>query len=373
MSRKLFKELEAVFNEHLVLDSDPAYLKVVFGTILANRLNTHPVWLMIIARASSGKSEVACSTHLCGEIFIASKLNKKSFISHVPRSKENPQDPSLLPKLNGKVLVIPDMSTLSTLHPNERAEVFAILRSAFDGEYSDSSGMGTKTFKSKFGVMACATPIFEYSKTFDSSLGERFIHFRPRTSNPDSAVDIWEKVKTSGNAYTEMKDKLAYAAMSFLDNIKEPNKILYPDEIFALAQMLAVLRTEVVRDTYSREVAFPVSQGELPIRVGKQLCALFTGLCLFSPEGEALNIIKRVVRDSIPYVRLYILYYILEGCRTSECLSKKLKLSPSSTRRALEEMSMLNILKYRESPNEKGVMFYSISSVYKDLFSVKVG
>ena len=151
-----FKELETIFNKHLSFDTEPDFLRVVVSTIIANRIDTTPVWLMILGPASSGKSEILSSMSACPETYELSMITPAALISNVHHEKKKGKDESLLPKLNGKVLIFKDASTLTTINPNYRSFVFSQLRDAFDGNLSKHTTHGETRHKAKFGIIMAA-------------------------------------------------------------------------------------------------------------------------------------------------------------------------------------------------------------------------
>ena len=128
-----FKKLKRVFDKWLYLEDEPDFLRVLFGTVIANRLDTTPTWLMVIGNASSGKSEILGAMKDSKEIHMLSLLTPNALISGMDKQKTGGKDASLLPHLNGKTAIIRDASTLLSLHPNARGYIFSQLRTAFDG------------------------------------------------------------------------------------------------------------------------------------------------------------------------------------------------------------------------------------------------
>lgn len=331
-----YKELEEIFTKYLYLEDKPDFLKVVLATVIANRLDTIPVWLMVIANASAGKSEILGSLSGSKEVFMLSMISPASLISF-----DKQTDSSLLPKINGKVVVIRDASTLATIHPNFRSYVFSQLRSAFDGQLERSTGLGIKTYKAKFGMIVAATPAIEHFRSMESLLGERFLNFRPEVSVSE---DVWEKIKMTKTKHSALKEKLTEAVATFLKEVKTPDSLSFPDEIKELSKSLALLRTTVLRDGYSKELLLPIEAGEYPLRCAKQMSALYTALLTITSHDEALAILRRVAKHSIPLIRIRVIKAILNNIDTLPLLANHLGLSEPYIYRIIEELVRLNAI-----------------------------
>jgi len=326
------------------LDSEPDILKVVFGTIIANRLDTLPVWTMIISESSSGKTEILSSLSKSGEVHVLSILTPNALISGLNKEEtKDKKEPSLLPLIDGKVVLIKDASVLTSLHPNFRGFIFSQLRAAYDGELEKHTGMGSKSFKSKFGMLIGATRAVESLRTLEHALGERFIYFRPGIEHCDAA---WAKVKASGSEHSKMKRAISNAALEFLNICGTPKEILFPDEVRELAEAIPALRTEALKDGYTKEVVSPIVVEELPYRVGKQLAAIYTAVCLLT-EGDtktAFRIVRRIAKHTIPYTRLRILELILRGHNTQKEISEILGVAQSKISAHINELYHLNVI-----------------------------
>ena len=299
-----YTELLDVFKKWLILD-DPEIIKIICACMFANRLPGDPLWLFIIAPPGGSKTEILSS--LTGEFAVTvSTLTEHSLISGLRQGK-NPIDPSLIPKLDGKVLIIKDFSAILSMRRESREEILSTLRDAYDGECSKAFGsnVGTVRYKSKFGLIAAATPIIDRFYSIEQQLGERFLKARIRSLNPDKVV-----TKSLANLGKEkiMRRELATAMQAILlKTLVINNEPKFDpgiqEQLIALASLLALFRSGVSRNPYDNTIDF-VPEAEIGTRLVKQLSKIAIGLAIVDKREivsqDDYQIAKRVALDTLP-------------------------------------------------------------------------
>lgn len=363
---KKFQALQTLFSNHLYLDHEPDFLKVIIATIISNRLDGESVWLLILAPPSSGKGMVSTLSK-SHEVIMVSTLTPNSLISGARNEDTmDGKDPSLLPKLNGKTMVIKDASTISDMNPSYKAQIFSQLRSAYDGDVETKhTGVGTRSYSSKFGIIIAGTPDFEHSRSMEGNLGERFIHFKPTLEK--NSRNIWNII-SRGTGKKKKHTEMCDAIEVFLKSCGQPPEIQYRDEIFQLAKKLAVLRAGFKYDRYTREVvSSPII--ESPFRVAQQFCSLYTALAYIDSKKNALTIIRRMVVDSIPGQRYQALHFITSnpGKATTTGFSNYIGWGKSTVKRVIKELKILQVITEESAGREK---ILSISDRFSMLFKL---
>jgi hypothetical protein len=103
-------------------------------------------------------------------------LSGNSFITgYVSESTGRPAE-DLLPKLDGKCLIIKDLTTLFSLREDKVKEVLGNLASIYDGEFAKATGVRSASYKSKFAILACVTPmVLRKHHRYMSTIGSRFL------------------------------------------------------------------------------------------------------------------------------------------------------------------------------------------------------
>ena len=136
-----FHQVEKVFNQYLHLENNRDFLPAMLGTVIANRLDALPVWMIFSGKASSSKSEVMGSLDDSMEAHVVSKVSAKSLASNInmnAKEMKGKEEPSLLSKLDGKVLIVRDATTLISMSDDARRTFFSDLRVAYDGKVESS-------------------------------------------------------------------------------------------------------------------------------------------------------------------------------------------------------------------------------------------
>ena len=150
-------DLKTVICKWLHLE-DSSMIDIICGTYIANKFNSDPLWMNIIGPPSSTKTEIlrAFDGH-CSAKFI-SNLTPSTLVSGIIPKKGKP-DPSLLPQLNDKLVVLKDFTTVLSMRSENQAEILAQLREAYDGQYSKLFGNGKEiNWTGRFGLIAACTP-----------------------------------------------------------------------------------------------------------------------------------------------------------------------------------------------------------------------
>ncbi|HPS55665.1 MAG TPA: hypothetical protein PLP05_08705, partial [Sedimentisphaerales bacterium] len=210
------EKFKKVCHKYLVIGNDE-YIDVIFGVIFANRLDSKPVWLYLVSSPSSGKTEIVQSLSSSPVIYSLSHLTANTLISG-KILKEGEKDPSLLPKLDGKTLIIKDLTALLSGRRETLMEIMGQLRDAYDGTAKKVFGTGKETeYKSKFGVIAAVTNIIDKHSGILAALGERFITYRcPTPSEEEQRKRCF--VASHNTKVRQQEQEMSEAANAVLSN-----------------------------------------------------------------------------------------------------------------------------------------------------------
>lgn len=342
------EEAKRVFNKWLYLEDD-SFLDVVFGTIIANRFDADPTWLMIIAPAGGTKSETIRSLFESQETYDLSSLTSSSLISG---DTEAEGDPSLLPKLDGKVVLIKDFTLILELHREERKEILGTLRDAYDGEAAKAFGTGeVKRYHSQFGLVTGVTPVIDQYSAVQSSLGERFLKIRPQIGDQKKQA---AKALVNAQNKEKMREELQRAAHGVLakDYDKLPD---YEDglveKLISLAQFTAIGRSSVNRGHGGKEILSDPA-AEIPTRLVQQFGTLAKGIAIVKDHrvvGEVeYKLIKQIARDTIARRDEKVLKALWDNrndgkLKNSE-LAKAVNYNTSTTKRICEDYHLLGAI-----------------------------
>lgn len=334
---------------------DPDVIDVLFGTVIGNRLPGDPLWLFLVAPPGMTKTEYLQTFGDAKAIEVMSTLTAHTLVSGA--SLAGGVDPSLIPQLNERVLVIKDFTTILNMNQQAREEIFGILRDAYDGELTKHFGNGiVRQYHSKFGIIAGVTPAIEGVLTNEAALGERFMQWS--MPSPDSItghVQYLERAAGNVMKEEEMRAELRKMAIDCLDYDFSAHSVSIPSDIQSkvlyLSILVAMLRGTVPRDHYTKEVVgYPYI--EMGTRLSKQFLKAMIGVCQFRRLDRAtdseLRIVQRLARYTAPKRTSMFLErvhgMVRDASFTTSEAADMVGLPPSTVQRQAESMHLLGIL-----------------------------
>jgi len=291
-----------------------------------------------------------------------STLTKNSLVSG-QRTKGS--DPSLLPHLDRKILMIKDASTILTLPKDDKAHIFSQLRDAYDGYMGKAFGnIGPQQWKSRFGLIAGVTPEIDRQHSLEQNLGERFLKVRTKYVNRLEATRRAQanigKDDQIREALKEVTGKFT-CAHTISDGQPLPAIPGYlASKVVSLADFLALGRTAVVRHWKTGQVEYK-PEPELGTRLCKQLTKLSQSLALVDDLSSVTLahyvIVRRVAEDTLPKKTLELLQILYNFKDQEPKSTQKLALAvgydTDTIRRDLDDLRLLGIVsKEAPHPNE---------------------
>lgn len=345
---------EEVRNEFVsTLNVEPIFVDVVFVTLVANQFQGDPLWVIIVAPAGYGKTEIIRSAigMVEGEqTIMRESLTPRTLISHFKGGSD--KDCSLLPKLRDKVLVIKDFSTLFSINTRDRQEVMSQLHGCYDGTYGKSSGMDDGRYDVKFGLLGASTDAIDFNDIFNKELGDRFLYFRPKLPADENAIDkILARIWSQSHYADKRRASLGAKSRKV---IKERYKQPELDEglgvvAIKIAKELAALRRHAERNSYSRQIR--LGRVEFPSRIISQFKKAALGAEVLGIDAK--NFIYRLAADSIPYTRRETLRQVASG--VGSCKKLKLDMSLPLVQEITEELALLGVIRRKGNPTELSI------------------
>lgn len=332
--------------------SQAELLELVLATCLAHRLPTPPVWLAIVAAPSAGKTstlDLLPSRGVPkpgekvegGRIWAIDSLTPRTLASGLTGT----QEPGLLERLRDGILLVRELSTLST-NPQTIREVFGLLRRAYDGQVDAAWGTG-KTL-SWTGRLTLILAGVRHPASLDAELGARLLTVRLLESPTD-----FGRLLRGG----EVEGARAHVEKVLSRSVARPSEADLK-RVAPLAKVLAVLRAAVPRDGRHEVVESPLV--ESPHRLIAQLGGLGVGLAAVrgtSPDDPALlEVLWRTVADSVPPVRLAVLRVLslashpLPTANVTEIAAALGRVSRGTAYYALEDLRLLGVVSQKVRP-----------------------
>ncbi len=255
---------------------------------------------------------------------------------------------SLLFRLDGRILIVEDMSAITEMDPTGRATLFSFLRAAYNGKFTRVTGKGSVEWNGKFGMLGGATLAIESGRRMESSLGERFLTVRPRINMDDQEILLDRVMQSSANK-SVMRTGLRQIASDYLaqdfDTSSRTMRKSTVDLLKGAAIALSRLRTAASRDRFTREIDFPLEVGEMGTRLFTQfLCIALAAHQMETEWDDVEKMIMRLMVDSCPYVRAKLVRAIHQGKNEPRLLQPVMGMSSSNVGRHLEELRMLKII-----------------------------
>jgi len=364
-----------VFKKWLELE-ETDYIEVIIATILSNEIPGDPVWLFVIGPPGASKTEVLRSFNgLKDRIYSTSKLTAQTLISG--KQTKN-YDPSLLPRLDGKTLIIKDFTSILGIQREARETIFSDLRDAYDGYLDkDFGNIGHKGYQSHFSLIGNVTPVIDRYTALQQTLGERFLKIRLTGSEMNSKI---LKAMDNEIMQEEMRNELRNITIQFFKRKFEIEKIEFPEEIkmktARLAEFVAICRTAVNRDQFRGNILTYLPEYEIGTRIGIQLKKLGRSLACIREKQQTgedeYKILKRIAEDTLPSKRRTLLEFLYqrnsEWLTTSE-VAKEIGIERQTCLLALQDLQVLKLVETEKQEHKAGVPWaWRLTEKMNDLF-----
>lgn len=301
------EDVHAAFHRWLLLNNTDT-VDVILAIVLSERLKGDPVWMFVVGSAGSAKTAMLSAVQDFERIHSTSSITPHTLVSGA--SGPGGADPSLIPRIDGKVLVIKDFTVILGMHDIDKEEIFDILRDAFDGTCAKEFGNGIiRRYTSHFTVLAAVTPkIYSFSASH-AALGERFLKWTTgdNLNHENESAIIGRAIDNSQHA-EEMNNEIRTVTTAFLEDRWERavDPVITPemrDRIIHLARFAARLRGSVPREQYNQEIMTSRPTAELGTRLGIQFAKFARALAMVyghAEVGEAeFRILRKIALDTV--------------------------------------------------------------------------
>lgn len=372
------REVLKQYARWLELDQ-PELLDVVFGSVMANRMDVDPLWVFVVTPPGGGKSEILMSLSSAPLVHCSTGLTSHTLISGM---NVGGQDPSLIPRLIGKTWIVKDFTTVLALNQLARDEIFSVLRDAYDGRIEKPFGnLVIRRYEGRFGIVAGVTSKIDSVTAQNAVLGERFIRFRTRRQG---------QILEGGKAIMRALDNLTSESRMREDLRETARKVLnrpigkdvYPkiplwfkERVVELAHWVASMRGVVERErwTGSTGVISAKPSAEIGTRLAKQFCALGMGIGVYRGlrelDEEVYHIVAGVGRDTCPDRAEEIVraLYACGGEAATKDLAEDTRFPYDTVRWVLQDMALLGVVKLRKGSGGVYVLSEAVATILKRL------
>lgn len=351
-------DVHDVFQKWLYLDNTNG-IDVMLATMLSTRLEGPPVWLFLVGPPGSAKTAILSALNdLSEDIYTMSTLTPHSLISGA-NFQGMKGDPSLIPRLDGKTLVVKDFTAILGQKDQEKEEIFSILRDAYDGQCGKMFGNGVeRNYKSRFTILAAVTPMIYDLGYRHAQLGERFLKYSmaDNLNHPDEYAIIARAIENTdreSKMQKEMRDVVReFVNRSLKGTILPTLPEALKDKIIWLGRFGARLRGTVSRDTFKNDIITSRPTAEVGSRLGIQLAKLCRSLAMLHKREqvneEDYRIVKKVMLDTVMQRTEDILRFLYLSGETSPISTKDLaretRYPVATVLRLLQDLHVLDIV-----------------------------
>lgn len=373
IERTTFEEIVQDFREKIhVTDEFIDGLLISFSVIFSSKIFNDPycpLWMYIIAPPGKGKTLIFQTTSDSEQVEFQTTLTPATLVSGF--KTPDGSDPSLLPKIIGKTLVIEDFTGIMNLPAGEQDEIYGILRSAYNGRYEKQFGHiglrqypepGSEHETCHFTILAGCTGAIHADKR--ANQGERFLKYHMSSPDFDPVPQVRSAISNTVNEVTP-EILLREPVSAFIDyklaNTKPPAVVptWIEEKLIGLAQIVATVRAVVLR---SRGELVTRPEAEVATRISKQLVKLGQAVAFTlnkdEVDKECYRIMQRVgmdtcygwARDAISAIVCCEDEYV-----KTEVVSGIARMSRTTTFRNLEDLLELGVVSFDlEDTGRKG-------------------
>jgi len=363
-----FDSIKVELSSYLQLDFDYDFMtEIILATAVSIELD-YPVWIMIIAPPSTGKTEMLNILKADKYFHSITCLTNKFFFSGDERSQGGYMNRIVK---NKGLLAFPDFTTVTSLEHRKRKEIFNHLRIIHDGRAGLGSGIDTgdiNYWEGKVAVVACVTESINKIKDTENDLGDRFIYYNNK---------FWRKTKSFHfQRNLTGRKKVQKIVKKFLDqrrkkltsiNISSTQKEFLID----VCKFISHARTPVIRNGYSREI-IEVHQPEGIHRLLNAIEGLFKCLlCVNGDESRSRRIIRQVAFASIPASRYQVISIFVSSRKESlylDDITKRIPVSVTKTRRDVEDLVAIKVL-HCDKHKDANLNEYEFNPNFQQLWS----
>ena len=214
------RDLKVEFEKYIVI-KDRWILDVVLGTLVGNALiERDPVWSMIVAPSSGGKTTVIAPCVGIPSVFFVDDLTEKTLLSgYKVRGKEA----SLLKIIGSGIMAFSDFTSILSKNPVSKGEILTQLKLVYDRKITKYTGTGGIQWEGKIGFIGAATPDIYYHLESGRSMGERFLYYWMEQPTDDEVATKQAGVDISAKQITEVMQEHYKAYMIGLREWVEKN------------------------------------------------------------------------------------------------------------------------------------------------------
>jgi hypothetical protein len=350
-----------IFKKWFGAEYDLGILDAVLAVVAAEKLSGDPPWLLIISGPGNAKTETIQATSGLSARVVSTIASEGALLSASPRrSRAKTATGGLLRQIGERgVLAIKDFTSIISASHEVRMQVLAALREVHDGHWVrnvGSDGGQTLEWRGRVVVIGACTTVWDQAHTVVSTMGDRFVLVRANSNTGRMAAGAMA-IRNTGTE-PEMRCRLAEAVAGLIGQVKPdcPCDLTNTERrrILRAADIVTLARTGVQTD-YRGDI-IDAHAPEMPTRFSRQLTQIMRGgLAIGMSRTEAMALVMRCARNSMPPLRLAILEDIAANPNSRIIdVRRRLQRPRATTDRALQALHVLGLLVCDEEEEQRG-------------------
>lgn len=375
---ELIKFKECIAKHFIITDWQA--IDIVVAAAVAHKLGGEMLWLRIIGASGSGKTEILRTlTTQKGYVETLETLTPSAIrrgFKPMRRNKETDKlepmitEQTLLQRMNGHLVITKELAPLLTKQHEARNEIFGLLRSLHDGELDADYGSFEGHIKQKccFDWIIGTTGLVDSENQLEGQLGTRFTDLR--WSSPEDTKSVISKAVSNVGGMEQIREELSNTMAAIIARSESKIADKFYEEYIStseyehfleLCRILATLRTNVIRDRYTKDVQ-ERPMPESGTRIGQAFSKIAKGLLMLGYSIHDINpYIVRMTWDGLPPNRAIVLRAIHEIDHDSE------ELIPDDSITDISQKAIADWSRTIEYRNGDGLSQQAVSLVLRDL------
>lgn len=327
MNERITFDLVQKSYDNALLLEDRDLIRLIAASVIANQMDGNPVWLMIVASSSGGKTATLMTLDelefLPGKrvTYFISDLTENTLASGFKVTGGG--DASLLNQMPiGGIMIFKDFTSMLTKRHEVRDTIMGQLREVYDRKFDKRTGNKQDVaWKGRVGALAGVTEaVHEYMASM-SVMGDRFIMYAPKQPDRRLLLRFMMGLKEQKNNQEKLlmvaRETMQGYLKSCVQNISKAKMLMKDDDkehLMEVADFVTKARSGVIEDQRTGAVRF-VPSAEMPTRLIDQLLSIGTALCLMrvvdgkdpTLDENDMKLLYKIAFDSIPLKRLWAL------------------------------------------------------------------
>ncbi len=344
---------------------------------------TQPFALIVMGAPSTLKSTILEILGSLPKCYRSDSFTPRSFVSHSANaSAKKLKQIDLLPKIQHKTLITPELAPLFSGNQDEQILNFGMLTRILDGRgfKSDSGVHGQRGYEGDyyFNWLGAVIDVPHRSWRLLGNLGPKIYFFRlPEDKKTKTEIQIEIKKSLKENSYSKKLASSKDSIQKFwelVENIPDQHddKVIWDttkddedtlNRIVELAMVLANLRATIPTwqtwdsDSSGANYNFETPTKEYPSRASSALYNLARGHALLNGRNyitkDDLCVVIPTALSSAPIERVNLFKLLVEnnGLLNTELFVKKGRLSRATARKEMEKLKLLGLV---DKCEEKG-------------------